>query len=75
MKAKRLNTAHVWENHFCKDCSWPVIHACCNDEFRHFKDADTWDWWVYCSNKGCKNHDGEGQFQHEIVWMFVEEPS
>lgn len=55
---------------FCVSCNWPIVFACCNDSFREFKDAAEWDWWVYCSNKGCKNHDGEGIFQDLPVWVY-----
>ena len=47
----------------CADCSWPVIDCCCNDEW------GDWDWWQYCSNKGCKNHAGEGVFQDSPPWV------
>ena len=30
---------------YCADCGWPVVDACCNDEFTNFKDAGNWDWW------------------------------
>ena len=55
----------------CKDCGWPVIFACCNHPFTIFKDAPTHDWWLYCSDKGCKNHDGEGIFQDIPDWVKV----
>ena len=38
----------------------------------NFKDADEWDWWYYCSNKGCKNHEGEGVFQGTPKWIFAD---
>lgn len=63
------STASIIEDEHCKDCGWPVVHACCNDEFNNFKDADTWDWWMYCTNKGCKNHEGEGVFQDWPEWV------
>lgn len=66
---KSPNTTATIGDSFCKDCGWPVVHACCNDEFTTFKDAANWDWWTYCSNKGCKNHDGEGIFQAEPEWI------
>jgi len=69
MEYKDRNTASISGKIFCKDCGWPVIHACCNDEFRNFKDAYQWDWWYYCSNKGCQNHDGEGVFQNDPDWV------
>ncbi len=61
-------TASIWENCHC-ECGWPIIHACCNDEFNNFKDADKWSWWVYCANKGCKNHDGEGVHYNQPEWI------
>lgn len=57
------NTAILVENSCCAICGWPVIVACCNDEFKDFKDAAEYDRWYYCSNKGCKNHTGEGSCQ------------
>jgi hypothetical protein len=44
----------------CSECAWPIVHAVCADEFDTFKDAIDWDLWMYCSNKGCKNHEGQG---------------
>jgi len=69
MDKKRIGTASILKFSHCKDCGWPVIDACCNDEFAKFKDAAKWDWWQYCSNKGCKNHDGEGVFQNTPDWV------
>jgi len=69
-KAKIDNTATINNKLFCKDCGWPIVSVCCNDEFKKFKDASEWDWWYYCSNKGCKNHDGEGVFQSKTKWVF-----
>ena len=57
VKPKPYNTASIAENLFCKQCGWPVIHVCCNDEMS--KSPYGTDWWGYCSNKGCKYHDGE----------------
>lgn len=68
-KATEGTTTSILENNHCKDCGWPVIHACCNDDFQKHKDAKTWDWWLYCSNKGCKNHEGEGVFQDWPDWI------
>jgi hypothetical protein len=69
MECKKTNTASINMRLFCKDCGWPVVDCCCNDEFQNFKDANEWDWWYYCSNKGCKNHDGEGIFQNVPDWV------
>lgn len=62
-------TARVKLGFHCNDCGWPIIDACCNYEFTRFKDAGDWDWWLYCSNKGCVNHDGEGIFQGLPKWV------
>lgn len=70
MDAKRNNTAKIRDDLFCKECGWPVVDACCNNNFTNFKDAGDWDWWLYCSNKGCINHDGEGIFQGLPQWVF-----
>lgn len=61
-------TASILEGNPC-ECGWPVIHACCNDEFVNFQDAGKWDWWVYCTNKGCKNHQGEGVHYSWPEWI------
>ena len=62
-------TAEIFKDHFCGECGWPVIECCNNDEMFYFKDASEWDWWLYCSNKGCKNHEGEGWFQYVPEWV------
>lgn len=53
----------------CTDCGWPVVEVCCNGNFLDKISEDVWDWWVYCSNKSCVNHEGEGQFQNSIHWI------
>lgn len=63
-------TAKILEGTSCKVCNWPVIFACCNDNFLDgVEDEEDWDWWVYCSNKGCTHHVGEGKFQKGIDWV------
>lgn len=52
----------------CKDCGWNVVNCLCNDEMAE-GNYSGWDWWVYCSNKGCKNHNGEGYFQDTVDWI------
>lgn len=64
MKQKpHTQTAWIYheEKHYCKDCGWPVIMACCNDETGALFPND--DWIIYCANKGCQNHKGAGVFQ------------
>lgn len=70
MKQKSSSkTARMSEEYYCKDCGWPIVDAVCTDEFDNFKDAQDWDWWFYCSNKGCKNHNGSGIFQAYPDWV------
>ena len=64
-----MNTSTLEHGYHCVTCDWPVIFSCCNDEFTNFKDAKNWDWWLYCTNKGCKNHDGEGIWQNIPNWV------
>lgn len=54
-----MSKASIYKNYFCKKCSWPIVHACCNDDMN---DSELFpgDWFLYCSNKGCKNHHGVG---------------
>lgn len=70
MKQKKDSTASIVEHSYCADCGWPLIHACCNDEFDDFanKKGECADYWLYCSNKGCKNHEGEGFLQKWPEW-------
>lgn len=70
---KKHNTASVYKDHRCKECGWPIINACCDDGFQNFKDAIEWDWWLYCSNKACKNHDGEGLGKYQELPLWAEE--
>lgn len=53
----------------CKDCGWPVVDAFCNDEFLGLEDSSEWDYWNYCSNKGCVNHEGEGVSNDKPEWV------
>lgn len=64
----RINSAKMLVDSECGHCKWPVIHCCCNDEMS-IGEFGRWDWWVYCSNKGCKNHQGEGLFQDWPEWV------
>lgn len=56
---------HAW----CGDCGWPIVDACCNDGLATTEPYNGWDWWMYCSNKTCKNHPGEGVFQNWPDWI------
>jgi hypothetical protein len=73
MKKSTGGTAQIRSGWHCRDCGWPIIDACCNDSFNDFKDAEEWDWWMYCSNKGCANHEGTGVFQVWPNWIEEDE--
>jgi hypothetical protein len=60
--AQMLDTEKCW----CKDCGWPIIDMCCNLDKSPY---DNWDWWMYCSNPTCKNHQGEGISQNECTFI------
>lgn len=68
---KQDSSASISPIYYCKNCEWPVVFACCNNEFRNYKDAGKFDWWLYCSNKGCENHDGEGTYSPviDMKWL------
>lgn len=56
----------------CAYCGWPVIQVCCNEAFADWVAIRSapWDYWVYCSNKGCPMHEvGEGYFQDLPPWV------
>ncbi|ANA49457.1 hypothetical protein BI049_gp103 [Salmonella phage vB_SnwM_CGG4-1] len=65
---------HIKEKHRCKDCKWPVVFSLCNDGMMDTPPYNAWDWWLYCSNKTCKNHAGEGFFQYTPEWIEPGEP-
>ena len=44
---------------YCADCGWPIVFCCCNDEMSNLPYGE-FDYWYYCSNVGCKNHEGQG---------------
>ncbi|WPK17654.1 hypothetical protein [Escherichia phage BYEP01] len=50
-----MSQTSILKNAHCEKCKWPVVFALCNDEM-----ACDFDYWCYCSNKGCINHKGEG---------------
>lgn len=64
MKPKLSNTAKCEPNAYCNACGWPVIFACCNGQMGDLHPGE--DWWMYCSNQGCKNHTGEPYGQHHM---------
>ena len=67
--AKPNNDANISGKLHCKKCGYPVVDMCCNEPFNKFQNADSYDWWYYCSNKMCENHDGEGVEQNYPEWI------
>lgn len=66
------DTVTILPQSYCRECGWPIIHVCCNGSFNDFvatKRTGLWDWWYYCSNKGCTHHEGEGVFQSDPDWV------
>lgn len=55
----------------CKDCGYPIVDVLCNHPFSEYSDAKNFDYWVYCSNKSCKNHDGAGYYSCSDFPEFV----
>ena len=72
MKAKKFNTASLAPDLYCKDCGWPVLSCCCNDEMSDLHPDS--DWWRYCSNQGCRNHSGSdfGVNGLDGDWTFID---
>lgn len=64
-----MANASILENCSCKACKWPVVSILCNDNCATTEPYSDWDWWVYCSNPVCINHNGEGKFQQDIDWI------
>lgn len=66
-KLDRDETGIIKEGAYCADCGWPILSACVNDEFEEFVKKETVfpdaEWWLYCVNKGCRNHKGEEDSQ------------
>lgn len=57
---------------YCNYCGWPVVFACINDEFLTVVDTRYFDYWYYCSNKGCYKHEGEGCGDMDIPdWVII----
>lgn len=55
------DTVEILKNCHCKACGWPVIDCCSNwiaPEGTSADDPRCGDWFGYCSNKFCENHEG-----------------
>jgi hypothetical protein len=62
-------TARLREEAHCLACGWPVIVAFCNDGMARTAPYSGWDNWIYCSNKTCRHHGGEGIFHNMPEWI------
>lgn len=62
----RTETVRICDHIHCKNCGWPIIHVCCNWDTNLFPVSEGSDWWGYCSNKTCKNHEGEAWHQNDL---------
>lgn len=67
------DTAKIMKKRHCSECGWPVVTACANDEFGTYENAVEFDYWAYCSNKGCSWHKGEGYYSGDEFPEFVGE--
>ena len=48
---------------------WPVVLAFCNDGMARTAPYSGWDNWIYCSNKTCRHHPGEGTYHNMPEWI------
>ena len=62
-------TARMREEAHCLSCGWPVVFAFCNDGMARTAPYSGWDNWIYCSNKTCRPHAGEGIFHNMPDWI------
>lgn len=52
----------------CRECGSQVADY--NGELIASRpEAETWDWWLSCTNPECKRHHGEGVFQDSLEWV------
>jgi hypothetical protein len=87
MEKVTCDTASIVQDAHCKDCGWPIIHACANWDTEKFPtqehinkhpDDECYDWWGYCTNKSCINHHGKSwdqELPEFIVYQQVISPS
>lgn len=61
MKRLPYDTAVFLRDRVCSDC-------CCNGDMKSYTGGEV-DYFYYCSNKKCKNHEGEGVFQDDPDWL------
>ena len=64
-----LRGVEIWKRRRCRACGWGVVFAICAEGMGTTAPYSEWDWWVYCGNKTCEHHGGEGQFQVDPDWV------
>lgn len=72
MKAKKkIYTASTDYDWYCSDCGWPIVICMTNDEMSTYTMnlGLMVDYFGYCSNKGCKNHKGDGYSMELPEWF------
>ena len=74
-KLNRDDTGYIMDGVHCTACGWPVVYARVCDKFRDFVLENTKfhdaEWWAYCLNKGCDNHQGEEISQENMpYWAY-----
>lgn len=68
-KYKEISDTSLVDDAYCIECGEMVIIQCNNTQLAKFEHDD---WFCYCANKECPNHEGEGKFQAYPDWMVFE---
>ena len=57
----RVGEVHIEHNPdaLC-ECGYPPVVMNCSEPFSLWGPTAKFDYWYYCSNKGCKHHEGRG---------------
>lgn len=63
---KDVSDTSLAEDCWCGICGEMIITQVNNTQLAKFED---WDWFMYCANKECENHEGEGYFQVYPDWV------
>jgi hypothetical protein len=65
-----IKNASILKDHVCANCEWPIVFVLSNDGFTEFKPGlEDSDYYVYCSNKNCCNHEGSDYGQQHPPWV------
>lgn len=66
---KEISDTSLVDDAHCIECGEMVVMQCNNTQLTKFEHDD---WFCYCANKECPNHEGEGFFQAYPDWMVFE---